>query len=217
MRKTWCSSRTRVDVVVERSRAGEVVAEGLLDHHAAEGRALVVVPVQDARRAQQRGRGAEQPGPQREVAQAPDRTAGERIEVGAQSLERGEPLDVRAAVMDARREGVESRVQGRRHRVAQLGAERLVAHVAPSHADDLQRVAGPAIAGETDQRRHELAPGEVAGAAENEDLDGEVGSGGRHARKLRGCARAMQAVERGPGRGGRSAIIGRFRTASPAP
>ncbi len=167
--------------VVQRACAREVVAEGLLDDHAPVADALVVVAVHDARGTQQRHGGPEQARSQGQIAHTPEfAAAGERVDLHAQFLQRHEVADVGASIVDVacdRRERVHE-VRGKGG--AKLCPERVVVHLPPSDADDLDARAKQARVRESRHRGHELAAREIAAAAEDDELRESLWVGGVH-------------------------------------
>jgi hypothetical protein len=153
-----------VQLGVELRRALEVVAEGLLDDHPVEGLLPDVLSVHDAHLPQVVGRHGEERGLQGQVAEAGRILAAEGLELPLQLDEAGRVAHVALAEVDVGQHRLDVPPDG----LAEIGAEGLVAHRSTADADHLHI---EALRGD-EESRDELATGQVAAAAEDDDLDG---------------------------------------------
>ncbi len=146
-------------VGIERERAGQVGAEGLLDHHAAlQPRALVEQPGL----AQVLHRGQAQLRLHGQVEDAVRGPAGDLVEALAQRLVVGGGLEVGLHVAGQAQEGLPALgvvVLGLGHRGVQLLAEAVVVPRPARHADELEAAREELLAVRGVERRHQLARG----------------------------------------------------------
>ncbi len=196
---------------VERLGAGEIVAKRLLDDDAAKGGHLTDAHGHEAARRELLHRPAEELGLEREVEQAPCLCAARQcVEARLERVHGGRIRDVPRLVADARREGVERRVQIGRQDRPDLGAEVLVRQRPPRNADDLEAVARATRHRQPRERRHQLLEGQVSAGPEDDDLGG-YGHGAQHTLEPRSRLGASIMVAGG------SAIAGRPGTLTASP
>ena len=197
-----------VQGVVELARAREVVAEGLLDHDAAEGRILQLVTVEETRHDQVAYRPGEEIGAEGQIEEPRHLGAAggrQRVEIRTQAAERGGVVDVAAAIEEAGRQRVEGLGGGGVHRLPQLLAKRVVGVGAATDGDHLHALREMSGAMEPDERRHELLPREISAPAEDHELNDRV-DGLSSGHMFRPEPPRLQAA---PARGGRAGLTGK--------
>ena len=164
----------RADDAVDLARAGEVVAERLLEHEAH-------VRTVQAGRADLRAHGGEEVGAGREVHH--DDVGGAGLQPGRERGVVGRVRKIDSLVVEEGREAGEL-VVGRPlgafdlvKSIPQPGAVRVVGELLARHREDAAAFRQLAVAEGLEQGREELAPGEVAGAAEENEIEGHERTG----------------------------------------
>jgi hypothetical protein len=182
MRKSWSSRKWACSVQL--ARRGEVAAERLFQHQPAEAAAGVVG---QPRLGQPLGDARHQFGGHRQVVEPADRRrsfvlaqpVAQAVEAAGGGGVGGDVEQVAGEVAPLRL--VPRLADGGLRPGDEVLAELLVGELRARHADDAERAGQPPLGERLEQRRHQLAGGQVAGGAEDDD--------------------AQRGHERGPGSG----------------